>query len=111
MPAVPAPTRFTDDVLASIAERLRLLDRRRILDERPQASVLVPLCHVDGAGSVLVTKRSTDRGPHTVRSGLILPQFTAGPATVWGLTAYLLDEVLRDALGLDLAPIAAPGSH
>lgn len=30
------------------------------------------------------------------------PSFTAGPHPVWGLTAYILDEILRDVLELDL---------
>lgn len=33
------------------------------------------------------------------------PQFTAGPHRVWGLTAFILDEFLRDGLGLDLPPL------
>ncbi len=33
------------------------------------------------------------------------PRFSAGPHPVWGLTAFILDEVLRDALGLALAPL------
>lgn len=31
--------------------------------------------------------------------------FTAGPEKVWGLTAYILDEVLREVLGMDLPPL------
>lgn len=30
------------------------------------------------------------------------PYFAAGPHPIWGLTALILDEVLREALGLDL---------
>jgi nudix motif 8 len=30
--------------------------------------------------------------------------FEAGPFPVWGLTAYILEQVLRDALGLPLPP-------
>jgi nudix motif 8 len=30
------------------------------------------------------------------------PRFTAGPHPVWGLTAYVLDEFLREGLGLPL---------
>jgi nudix motif 8 len=33
------------------------------------------------------------------------PLFTAGPHPVWGLTAVILDEVLREALALDLPPV------
>ncbi len=33
------------------------------------------------------------------------PQFTAGPHPVWGLTAFILDEFLREGLGLDLPPL------
>lgn len=36
------------------------------------------------------------------------PYFAAGPHPVWGLTALILDEVLREALGLELAPAAQP---
>jgi nudix motif 8 len=32
------------------------------------------------------------------------PRFTAGPDPVWGLTAYILDEFLREGLALDLPP-------
>jgi len=35
------------------------------------------------------------------------PLFSAGPFPVWGLTAWILDEVLRHALGLPLSPIAS----
>jgi nudix motif 8 len=35
-------------------------------------------------------------GPRTI------PVFTAGPHPVWGLTALILDEVMRDVLGIDL---------
>ena len=34
------------------------------------------------------------------------PRFSAGPHPVWGLTAYILDEVLRDAFGLALPPLS-----
>ena len=33
------------------------------------------------------------------------PRFTAGPHPVWGLTAFILDEFLRDGLGLALPPL------
>jgi nudix motif 8 len=33
------------------------------------------------------------------------PFFTAGPHPVWGLTAFILEEVLREALGVELPPI------
>lgn len=33
------------------------------------------------------------------------PVFSAGPHPVWGLTAWILDEVLREALGLPLASL------
>lgn len=34
-----------------------------------------------------------------------IPTFTAGPEPVWGLTAVILDEVLREGLGLSLPPL------
>jgi nudix motif 8 len=33
------------------------------------------------------------------------PFFTAGPHMVWGLTAFILDEVMRQGLGLDVPPL------
>lgn len=33
------------------------------------------------------------------------PFFTAGPFPVWGLTALILDEVLREVLGVELPPL------
>lgn len=36
------------------------------------------------------------------------PVFTAGPHPVWGLTALILDEVLREALGLPIPQLADP---
>ncbi len=33
------------------------------------------------------------------------PAFTAGPERVWGLTAFILDEVLEQALGITLPPL------
>lgn len=34
--------------------------------------------------------------------GRLMPFFLAGPHPVWGLTAFILEEVLRDALGVVL---------
>lgn len=33
------------------------------------------------------------------------PFFTAGPHPVWGLTAFILDEIMRDILGIELPPL------
>lgn len=33
------------------------------------------------------------------------PFFTAGPHPVWGLTAFVLDEIMRDVLGLNIPPL------
>lgn len=33
------------------------------------------------------------------------PFFTAGPHPVWGLTAFILDEILRDVLELPVPPV------
>lgn len=35
----------------------------------------------------------------------LAPFFTAGPHPVWGLTAYILDEIMREILGIDLPPL------
>jgi nudix motif 8 len=35
----------------------------------------------------------------------IAPRFSAGPHPVWGLTGWILDEVLREGLGLTLTPL------
>lgn len=35
----------------------------------------------------------------------LAPFFTAGPYPVWGLTAFILDEILREVLGIDLPPL------
>lgn len=35
------------------------------------------------------------------------PVFSAGPFPVWGLTAYILDELLREGLGLSLPHLGA----
>lgn len=43
-----------------------------------------------------------------VLGGLRAPYFTAGPHPIWGLTALILDEVLTEALGLQLLPAALP---
>ncbi len=40
--------------------------------------------------------------------GLRAPYFAAGPHPIWGLTALILDEVLREALGLELAEPELP---
>ena len=190
-----APAVFDDDVRALIRARLRGISLRRMVGKMPRASVLVPLCHVDGVASVLFTKRTETVGTHKGQvsfpggrcdpadidisdtalrelaeevgiprhevevlgllhevpaitgigvtpvvafigdvvvkhlklctaeidvaftlplSSLIdpahrsaqqlgtrvAPVFSAGPYPVWGLTAYVLDEVLRDGLGL-----------
>lgn len=35
----------------------------------------------------------------------VAPLFSAGPHPVWGLTAWILDEVMREALGFALPPL------
>jgi 8-oxo-dGTP pyrophosphatase MutT (NUDIX family) len=37
----------------------------------------------------------------------VAPVFSAGPFPVWGLTAYILDELLREGLGLPLPHLGA----
>lgn len=48
-------------------------------------------------------KRSTQ-----MLGGLRAPYFASGPHPIWGLTALILDEVLREALCLQLPPAALP---
>lgn len=48
-------------------------------------------------------KRATQR-----LGDLRAPYFAAGPHPIWGLTALILDEVLREALGLELGEPALP---
>lgn len=202
MSSILEPPRFFDEgERARIRARLAALEVRRLTQEHPRASVLVPLCHVAGVPSLLFTKRTETVGTHKgqvsfpggrmdpqdvdenncalrelheevglrpdrvellghshevmsitgVRvtpvvgfvgelgdlSGLTLapseidvaftlslaqlvdpqqralqqlgsrkaPVFRAGPYPVWGLTAFILDEVLREALGLFLPPV------
>ena len=195
--ALPVPRRFDDDVLHGVRTRLASLSRRRLTGDMPRASVLVPLCHVDGRAAVLFTKRTETVGTHKgqvsfpggrrddddadavdtalrelheevgidrervvvlgqlheamaitgvgvscvvgfvgdVDPGALrvataeiaeafalplhalvdprhrvlqtfgrhrAPRFTAGPHPVWGLTAYVLDEFLREGLALSL---------
>jgi nudix motif 8 len=205
-PALAPPAHFDAEERARIRGRLQILPRRRLHMPlmTPWASVLVPLCHVDGEASVLFTKRTEtvsthkgqvsfpggrrdpedqddidtalreleeeigvhrdavdvlgtfhevmsitqvcvtpvvgfigevgDRGglrlsPHEIDVAFTLPLsalidvdkrtlqqlgnrhaplFTAGPHPVWGLTAWILDEVLREALGLALPPLLPP---
>lgn len=47
-------------------------------------------------------RRSQSLGTRTA------PLFSAGPHPVWGLTAWILDEVLREALDLPLTPLTDP---
>jgi nudix motif 8 len=204
MSVVPSvPLRFDDDVLSGVRSRLASLTRRRLTGDMPRASVLVPLCHVDGRAAVLFTKRTETVGTHKGQVSfpggrrdegdedavhtalrelheetgigadrvLVLgqlheamaitgvgvscvvgfvgdvdpgalrvataeidlafalplpalvdprhrvlqlfgrhraPRFTAGPHPVWGLTAHLLDEFLREGLALAL-PELLPG--
>ncbi|MCC7070168.1 MAG: CoA pyrophosphatase [Deltaproteobacteria bacterium] len=49
------------------------------------------------------TKRATQ-----MLGDLRAPYFAAGPHPIWGLTALILDEVLREALSLELAEPALP---
>lgn len=44
------------------------------------------------------------RQPQTLGTR-VAPLFSAGPHPVWGLTAWILDEVLREGLGFPLAPL------
>jgi nudix motif 8 len=200
--ALPVPPRFDDDVLAGVRARLASLSRRRLTGAMPRASVLVPLCHVDGRAAVLFTKRTETVGTHKgqvsfpggrrddddkdavdtalrelfeevgiARDRVVVlgelheamavtgvgvstvvgfvgdvdpgalrvapaeiaeafalplpslvdprhrvlqtlgrhraPRFTAGPHPVWGLTAFILDAFLREALALPLPELVA----
>ncbi|MDP2339842.1 MAG: CoA pyrophosphatase [Deltaproteobacteria bacterium] len=58
------PASFDDDVLDAIRARLAAISVRRMAGEIPRAAVLVPLCHVDGTASVLLTKRTETVGTH-----------------------------------------------
>ncbi len=193
------PTRFDDDFLAATEARLRRLSRYQLPGDK-RAAVTVPLCHVDGAPSVLFTKRTetvgthkghvsfpggrvddTDLGPddtalrelceetgiareqvrvlglfhdalaitgvavtpllvflgdldtrslvlseHEIDVAFTLtlreladpshrsaqtwgerqsPVFSAGPYPVWGLTAWILDEIMIEAMALPLEPM------
>ena len=194
------PTGFYAPELQQIRSRLARMELRRLHEPAPQAAVLVPLCHVGGAPSVLFTKRTQTVGTHkgevsfpggrrdaddvdeiatalreleeetgicrhdvdvlgrfhevTSITGLrvtpviafvgdidpsslrispaeidvafalslaalvdpsqraiqqlglrSVPVFSAGPFPVWGLTAFILEEVLREALGVELPPL------
>jgi nudix motif 8 len=46
-------------------------------------------------------RRSQTLGRHRA------PLFSAGPHPVWGLTAWIMDEVLKDVFALDLPPVSA----
>jgi nudix motif 8 len=43
-----------------------------------------------------------------VLGGLRAPYFASGPHPIWGLTALILDEVLREVLELELPPAGMP---
>lgn len=59
------PARFDDEVLDRLKARLTGLPRRRLREAGARsAAVLVPFCHVEGAPSVLFTKRSDTVGTH-----------------------------------------------
>jgi nudix motif 8 len=59
------PHRFEDSFLQRASHHLQTRPPRRLIDdEKPRASVLVPLCHVDGVASVLFTKRTELVGTH-----------------------------------------------
>jgi nudix motif 8 len=60
----PIPERFDDAYLQALRERLSALTRRRLRGPARQAAVVVPLCHVDGAPSVLFTRRTEKVGTH-----------------------------------------------
>ena len=206
MPSIPparSPHRLDAGERARLRARLASLPRRRIVDDAPQAAVLVPLGHRDGAPAILFTKRTDTVGTHKgqvsfpggrmepsdedevacalrelheeigiapgdvevlgpfhdmmsitglrvtpvlgwigaldearlslrpdeVQQAFALtldelvdpdkratqmlgelraPYFAAGPHPIWGLTALILDEVLREALGLELAEPRLP---
>lgn len=64
MSSAHPPPRFDDAYLDSVRERLRSLPRRRLVGEAKKAAVVVPLCHVGGAPSVLFTRRTDKVGTH-----------------------------------------------
>ncbi|MFH1807891.1 MAG: CoA pyrophosphatase [Pseudomonadota bacterium] len=61
-----------------------------VLDDREVARVFrVPLAHLaDPASRVETTTRQTPLGE------LVFPVFSGGPAPIWGLTAWILNELL-----------------
>lgn len=63
--AASAP--FTQDVLDQISNRLRQLPRITLSENdtfRYRASVLMPLCNINGSAAVLFTKRTDHVGTH-----------------------------------------------
>ncbi len=63
-PDAPVPASFDDEALARLRARLTSLSRHALAENAPRASVLVPLCHVEGRASVLFTRRSETVGTH-----------------------------------------------
>lgn len=63
-PLPELPSAFDDDVLERMEERLGSLSLQELSGDAPRAAVLVPLCHVDGAASILFTRRSESVGTH-----------------------------------------------
>lgn len=59
---------------------------------------------IDFAFALTTTELSTKRESMELGARGRYAVFTAGPEKVWGLTAYILDELLREVLGLDLPP-------
>ena len=90
----PSPAEI-DAVFALTLDELTGRREVRPLPLGRQFALQTPIPGVGGLASPMPAARSGHRGPW----------YTAGPHPVWGLTAFILEEVLRDVLGLDVPPL------
>ncbi len=86
--------------------RMRVTPVIGFLGDRADPEKLRPSpAEIDDVFALTLEELLAARDVRPLRSGRPGPWYTAGPHPVWGLTAFILDEVLRDVLELPVPPL------
>jgi nudix motif 8 len=100
------PERFDDDVRRAVRARLSSLVVRRLSSVTQRAAVLVPLCDVDGAASILFTKRTETVGTH--KGHVAFPGGRADPGDRDAVDTALRE--LEEEVGIERSDVEVLGA-
>jgi 8-oxo-dGTP pyrophosphatase MutT (NUDIX family) len=86
--------------------RMRVTPVVAFVGERGDLATMTPSpAEIDAVFALTLDELVDKREVRELRSGRPGPWYTAGPHPVWGLTAFILDEVLREVLGFPIEPL------